>query len=307
MCKQGDGRERGQGHIHGVTPCESRNLGAGCPRSGRWCWDHPAQGPELLPAGFGQQKILSSTSGWMATGWSQASSIWRGSTWVFSRNCDFKWDSECGEGVWELTSCLTRTRGTDVGLCGTLGDRLAFPPQEFMCVKYELHFILSHCPEMSEISIIAQTGKTPWELCVFSLSLSHTESIFPLNNYCQSWIRACQRCRKESNPFLQTFKTNMTSLCWFFFFLNFFRSTVIWSSLNNLNDFREGVVHKGSLGRPSAGVQLASEKHCSVTSWGCLTVNLKSSLGDYSPHVNATAPTSYDILRILAVKSEGRQ
>lgn len=77
-------------------------------------------------------------------------------------------------------------------------------------------FILSHCPEMSEISIIAQTGKTPWELCVFSLFLSHTESISPLNNYCQSWIRACQHYRKESNPFLQTFKTNMTSLCWFF-------------------------------------------------------------------------------------------
>lgn len=126
-------------------------------------------------------------------------------------------------------------------------------------------------------------------MCIFSLS--HTKSISALNNYCQSWIRTCQSCRKESNPFLQTFKANMNLLCClfspFFFFFPFFFSTiplhVILFEYLSMNEFSEGVVHKKSLGRSSAGVQLAAVTLHSVTSWKCITVNVKSSLVGYSP------------------------
>lgn len=61
--------------------------------------------------------------------------------------------------------------------------------------------ILSHCPEMLEISLFHRLSRLPGYYVYF---LSHAESIFSLNNYCQSWIRTCQSCRKEFNSFLQS-------------------------------------------------------------------------------------------------------
>lgn len=61
--------------------------------------------------------------------------------------------------------------------------------------------ILSHCPEMSEIILFHRLSRLPGNYVYF---LSHRESIFSLHNYCQSWIRTCQSCRKESNSFLQS-------------------------------------------------------------------------------------------------------
>lgn len=45
----------------GLHPPCPQDVGAGiwelgAPGSGRCCWDHTAQGPELLPPGFGQQE-----------------------------------------------------------------------------------------------------------------------------------------------------------------------------------------------------------------------------------------------------------
>lgn len=165
-----------------------------------------------------------------------------------------------------------------------------------MSFKYELHFYpfpLSRDVRNQFNCISCQDSLGI--MCIFSFS--HTEYIFALNNYCQSWIGTCQSCRKESNPFLQTLKANINLLCSYFYFFFYMHCHFILFEYFSMNEFSENVVHKKSLGRSSADVQLVSEKLHSVTSWRRITVNLKSSLGDYSPHVNTTVPITYPILR----------
>lgn len=129
-------------------------------------------------------------------------------------------------------------------------------------------------------------------MCIFSLSLIQNPS--PL------WIitaRAESEPAKVSgkNPTLFYKHSKQIWICvavcflpsFFFFHFFFFFSTiplhVILFEYLSMNEFSEGVVHKKSLGRSSAGVQLAAVTLHSVTSWKCITVNVKSSLVGYSP------------------------
>lgn len=138
--------------------------------------------------------------------------------------------------------------------------------------------------------------------------LSQTGSIFTLNNYCQSWIRNCQSCRKESNIFLHRFKANMNSLPFPFSF-PFPSTTTPFTSfpLNNLpwmNLVREWYTR--NLWANPQLFQLAAVKLHSVTPWRCTTVDVNSSLGDYSPRMNATVPISYLSLKIVVIESGDR-
>lgn len=250
------------------------------------------------------RNILSSTSGWMAVSWSQANSVWKGSTQAFSRSCNFKWDSKSEQGC--LRADLLPDQNQS-GIMQCLGTQAGFSASGIHVYQIWTSFLSSPTVQRD---VRNQYNCTDCQdslgiMCIFSFSL--------IQNPCFLWIITA---RDESEPANiaernPTLFYKLSKQIWLHFadffsliFLHPLSFDSLWITWINLG--KEWCI-KGSLGRPSAGVQLASEKHCSVTSWRCITVNLKSSLGDCSPHVNATVPTSSVILRILAVQSEGRQ